>query len=379
MKRIVFFRKEVFILVSILIIAVILRLYRLNTFLPWSEDIERDFLVAKEVITDGKFPLLGPPTSLNWLRLGPLVYYIWAVALYIGGQNPLSVGFTTVLFDLGAIILVFIFSRDIFGRKEAYYASMLYATSPFAVLHSRTPIHVSLVPFFSLLFYIFLWRFIRTKKTNYFYFCSFLLGMLIQLHITSIILSLILLIFLYRKISIRQLFFGIFLFLLPLTLFLIADAQNNFFISSRFIVWLPYRVFSAFGIFTRKNILTFGRIGNVFEITILVLQKMIFIVSKEIALLIFILGFIRLFFLSRVKTGFPEKKTVGERLIMQVLAFSYVFIFLQGQPVEHYFSFLLPIVIVNVAFLLSTNRLGWLVMLILVASNCYSLLNNNYY
>jgi len=331
-----------------------LRFNHLSQLMSFSGDEGRDFLIAKDIIINHKFPLLGPPTSLSWLRLGPLVYYFWAPVLWLGNFHPISVSILLISLDLLTILLLFGLTKEIFDKKSAVLVSFLYATSPFAIIHSRTPLHVNLGPFFTVLFFFFLWRFLKNKRLINFFICCFLLGVLVQVHLVTILLMAVFVSFILKKINWRQASIGFFVFISPLVSFLIADAQNRFIMLGNLFLWFPYRI-----------------LEESFNVFLTVFQKIIFIAQKEIALMVFLLSFLFLFLV--------KKEILGKRLILLTLMTSVLAIFIHGQPAEHYFIFLMPLIIIAIAFFLSRKKIGIILALILMMVNVFSLLKANYY
>jgi len=362
-----------------ILIGAFLRLYRLTELMPFAGDSGRDLIIVRNMLLKKEFPLLGPPTSLTWFYLGPLTYYLWAPALFLGNFHPASVAVMVALFDLGTIFLLFLLAKEFFNEKTALLASLLYALSPFAITQSRIPLHVFLAPFFTVLFFLSLHRFLKEEKNRYFFLCLLLLGVLVQIHLVTGLLFLIFAIFVVRKLNRRRLLGGGLIFLLPLVPFLIADFQNKFSMTGRIIVWVPYRILSTFGLFTLKNMISLERIRFVVEAIVGFLEKTIMLGFTKVALFLFAIS---LYFLWR-KT--KRERSIGGWLVLVTLLVAGLAFFLHGQPAAHYFTFLTPLVVLVVAFfldfLIENKRLlplGALLISVLLVVNIVSLLKAEY-
>jgi hypothetical protein len=400
-----------FSLIFIFTLGVFLRLYKLSPLLPSASDEGRDLQIAESIIKEGKFPSFGPPSSLGWMRLGPFSYYLWAAILYIGNFHPLAIPIFIVFLDSAATVLLFYLALLLFDAKTAVLASLLFATSAYAVFHSRTPIHASLVPFFVSLFYVFFWKFMEKKADKYFYLSCFLLGILLQLHLSTVILVFILFLFSFRTsiktafsegpaarqpqkhpqgnpvfgaprlaspihfsvlesfdIGFKRLNFakiakGVILLILPFTPFILGDLRNYLFMTGRFLIWIPYRMLSLIGITTSKNIVTAEKLVGMGNLFLKTLREIVFVPNGEIALIIFAVSIIFLIIRKR------SDKSV--RFLLGILGIAFAGIFLHLQPADHYFNFLMPLVILTIAYFLSLRKIGIVITVLLAVFNSY--------
>lgn len=365
-------------LLFLLIFAFLIRVYKLSALMPFYGDVGRDFLITKNIITEHHFPLFGPPTSLSWLSLGPLVYYLWALIFFIGSFHPVSIASVVVLFDLGTIILIYLLGSRFSNRKTGLIAALLYALSPLAILHSRIPLHTSLAPFFaSLTIFLFsLW--LERKKEKFLYSSFFVSGLMLQTHLATGIIFLCLLFYLIleeRKIGkiAKLLFFGA----VPLIPLLLADIIQKKFMMAKFIVWIPYRALSFFGILTTKNMFTLERGEKTIQIFTNSIQKAIFLPNQFLSILLLLVAMVYSFKLA--------KKNNIMRLILILVLFSGFAFFIHGEPQEHYLVFLVPLMVVLLANfftdLLESRYLPVaLFLIILIPSiNLVSLIRFHYY
>lgn len=363
-----------FILPGTLLIGAFLRWYRLEEHLFFSGDSARDLLISINIVLAQRLPLVGPLTSLGWLNLGPFVYYLWALILWLGNLNPIAIAAFLTLLDIGNIWLIFYLSKEVFGEKTALIAAILYAASGYAIESSRTMLHASLMPFASTIFYLLLWKYLKEGKNLYFYLCCFTLSLLMQIHLTAIILLFILIFYSIRKIKLSQITAGIMLFLLPLTPLLMADYANNFSMIGKFIVWIPYRLGSALGIFTVKNVITVNKIINVFSIMGKMVKDTIFIQNEGVAVILFCISIFVMMLMMAGKIKLKRENLSGIKYVLTILLISFLAILIHNQPASHYFLFLTPLIILPVAYLLSLSNIGLILMIFLAVSNILKVL-----
>src|SRR5258706_3613130 len=99
-----------FLLATILLAALFVRVYRVTELLQFYYDQGRDALVIWDLWHKGRPFLIGPITGLKGIFLGPFFYYLIAPFYLLGGGNPaypavfvsfLSVCALAVLYYLG--------------------------------------------------------------------------------------------------------------------------------------------------------------------------------------------------------------------------------------------------------------------------------------
>ena len=83
-------RFEFIFLSLIILLAAFLRFYRLSEYMTFLGDEGRDALIVKDILYGVNFPLIGPPTSVGNMYLGPLYYYMIAVPMGIFWLNPVA-------------------------------------------------------------------------------------------------------------------------------------------------------------------------------------------------------------------------------------------------------------------------------------------------
>ncbi|MBD3279894.1 MAG: hypothetical protein GF390_04285, partial [Candidatus Pacebacteria bacterium] len=124
-------------LVIIIGLATWLRVYQLPAKAILFGDSARDILAAIQAVNNHQLPLLGIPSSVPRFRQGPISIWL-AMAWYIFFDLNLLVLFLiAALIGIITIIITAEFCLRYFNKKTAILVSLLIATSPLAISHSR--------------------------------------------------------------------------------------------------------------------------------------------------------------------------------------------------------------------------------------------------
>lgn len=352
-------RYSFLLLIAIIILGACLRLYRLSETNILPGDAERDLLIARDIILYHQYPLIGPPTSLGWLYLSLAIYYLWATILYIGRLSFIFPAIFTILMDIVAIYFFYKLGKLAFDEKTGILSALFYASSPYLIIHSSVPLHVNLMPLFAVLFYLFLFNFFENQKPKYYLLSWVMLGILLHLHATAIILMCILLILTYKKTKHRLIFTGLEIFTVIISPWIVsALLNNNLQMIGKLLVWFPYRISSAVGFITDKNLLTMEKLIQAFNTITAAIQSIIFIPDRYIALIIFI---------SCIIIAILKRKEL--KFINLILAVFFTGLLIHGQPSEQYFIAFVPMILLFIAFILSRKKIGRAVAFFIVLFN----------
>lgn len=188
---------EFLILITLLILAAFLRLYRISDYLTFLGDEGRDVLVVKRMIIDHKFTLLGPTASVGGFFLGPIYYYFMAPFLWLFRLDPTGPAVMVALFGVATVYLVYLLGKEFFGQKAALFAASLYSVSTLVIAYSRSSWNPNLVPFFSILALLTLFKGVTQKSWWWFSLSGVSLGIAFQLHYLATFLALIMAAYLF--------------------------------------------------------------------------------------------------------------------------------------------------------------------------------------
>ncbi|MDP3948312.1 MAG: glycosyltransferase family 39 protein, partial [bacterium] len=124
-------------LILILLLGLFFRIYKLEIFYPWGHDQDLFAWIAKDILIDGHFRLIGQETSIIGVFIGPLFYYLIAVSFAFFNMNPLSAALVTTIVSLATIVSIYWVFNKFFGRSVGLIGTFLYAISPGTVFLDR--------------------------------------------------------------------------------------------------------------------------------------------------------------------------------------------------------------------------------------------------
>lgn len=225
----------ILLIVLILLIAAFLRFYKLEDYMTYLGDEGRDSLVMKRILVDHDFPLLGPPTSVGNMYLGPLYYYMMSIPSAIFWLEPVAAAGMNALIGVLTVYLIFYLSKEWFGFKSGLLASFAYAISPITIIYSRFSWNPNPAPFFALLSIIGLNQIRKTKDFKLFILTSGSLAFALQMHYLALILvPVVLILYLYLILQNQKRYvwvgtiLGVLVFLLLMSPLLIFDLKYNY-------------------------------------------------------------------------------------------------------------------------------------------------------
>jgi len=230
------FLRSNWLLLTILALALLVRLYRLPATLTFLEDEGRDLLVIKRMFDTGKPMLLGPQTSTGNMYLGPAYYYIIAPALLLSGMSPLGPAILIAISGVVTVYLLYYLGKRWFTPRTGYLAGLLYALMPLPVAFTRNSWNPNLAPLVSLLTAFFVVRIIKHEGSNKHNFLALgvLLALLIQLHYMTLlfVVAVALVLAVFWRDKVRILVSGLMLALvaglLTFSPFIVFELRNNF-------------------------------------------------------------------------------------------------------------------------------------------------------
>lgn len=221
-------------LLLIVITALAIRLWVNTNAFFWHVDEDIVALTAKRIVVEHRPQLIGFPIP-GGIYLGPSFYYIASSFYLLSAMNPYNLAIFAAGSGAISTLLVYIVGSEIFKKRSVgLIASVIYGVSTLTVVYSSVFTALTFAPIYSLLTYLFLFRFISTKKRKYLLFLLLVLLLASQNEGSSIsllVLAVISLLFWKIKLRARDWIFvliSFFIFQLPLLLF---DLRHNFFIT----------------------------------------------------------------------------------------------------------------------------------------------------
>jgi 4-amino-4-deoxy-L-arabinose transferase-like glycosyltransferase len=202
-------------ILPILGIAAFLRFYQLSTT-EFDADQSMVFRMARDAISHGLIPATSNIASIRIVN-PPAVVYLLMIPAAIS-SNPIGGAIFVGILNILAVLLTYIFVRRYYGRTASIIASLLYATASEPLHYSRFIWQQNMIAPFVVLFIFALFWGVVDRRKGWLFPAMILLGILIQLHETTIILSLLLLVALLLSpgtVRLRDLVLG-FIFLILL-------------------------------------------------------------------------------------------------------------------------------------------------------------------
>lgn len=227
-------------LMGILVLAAFLRFYKLSEYMTFLGDEGRDAIVIRNMLIDHHFPLIGPPTSVGNIYLGPLYYYMMALPMTIFWLSPVSAAGMNAFLGVVTIILIYYLGKAWFGRVAGLIAAYLYAISPVTIIYSRSSWNPNPAPFFALMSIFSLYRLHTTGNFWWLILTGFSVGAALQMHyLSAILIPVVGLAWLfevisrnYQKLKNKKIFsgtlLGIFSFALIMSPLVWFDLRHNF-------------------------------------------------------------------------------------------------------------------------------------------------------
>ena len=181
-------KSEFLCLAAIVLIALCLRLFKINQFLTFLGDEGRDVRIVRDIITKGNLVFIGPQTSVGNMYLGPLYYYLITPALAIFGLSPVGPAVMNVLIGTITVIGVWFVGRQWFSVSAGLLASLFYALSPVAIIYSRSSWNPNPTPLFALLCAYGIYRVWQKKEYKWILWTGISLGFALQMHYLALLL-----------------------------------------------------------------------------------------------------------------------------------------------------------------------------------------------
>lgn len=223
--------------------------YQLHDDVHFYTDVARNYHLLQEIDLKG-FVLLGPRTSTPGIFHGPAWIYTIYPAYWLGGGNPIVVGWYWILLVLGFLWVSYQIAQRLYGESSAkIYVLILWSV---LVLHTKALNNPHGALFLVPVFYYLMVRFLRTKKIGYLIVHLLVGGLMVQYEMAVgaplLILSFILAVLVLGKKNRRFLVGAIIAGFVPLVTFVLFDMRHEMLQSMAIISYLKsdHPLWSAF-------------------------------------------------------------------------------------------------------------------------------------
>ena len=376
-------------MVITLLAALFLRIYHLSQNMTFIGDQGWFYLSARDLLISGKVPLVGITSSHTWLHQGPLWTYMLSFVLFVSKFNPVSGAYLTILFGLLTTFLIYKLGTLMFSSRVGFVGAALWATSPLIIFFDRMPFDPSPIPFFVLLYMFSLFKWIK-GDLKYFPFTIFLIAILYNLELATFTLvfpfGVLLLYGLIKRkdwamnlLNGKTISISLIALLVPMLPIIVYDFSHGFKQTIVFIGWTLYKPFSFLIKHSSGSFLV--NFKMVINFVLVNLQKIIFQANLEIAVLIFVLSLVYLFYVNKKNFRVESAKFI----LLFLLVISLLGILVNQTPSDAYLPVMLPFLIFAIALLFDLflnikiiRYLAFLFLVVIVVSNGYLSLNNNY-
>ena len=340
-------------LVGVLALAAFLRFYKIEEYMIFLGDEGRDAIIVKDMIDKWHFPLIGPPTSVGNIYLGPLYYYMMLPPMVLTNFNPVSASVMVAMIGVATVFLVYYLGKTWFGRGAGLLAAYLYAISPVTINYSRFSWNPNPLPFFTLLAIL---SIVKLQKSNNFLWLiltGLSLAAALQMHYLALILiPVIVILWFYQvlKKSAKENFLkgtllGLAAFLITMSPLFWFDLRHNF---------LNYKaVIALFGKGEAVGMNLFSNFGRIPEIYNYVLIGRY--MAGENALLAILLSLI--IFTLLIYWIIKRKIILAVWIIVGLVGLS----FYQNGIYDHYLGFLNPAPYLLLGSLLALRKFKWVI------------------
>lgn len=172
----------------VILLASFFRLYKIDQYMIFLGDEGRDALIIKNMLTELHFPLIGPPTSVGNIYLGPLYYYLMFASMVPFSLSPVAASVMVAFFGIATVGLVYYLGKIWFGRKAGLISSFLYAISPINIMYSTFSWNPNPMPFFALVAFLGLFKAHKSGNFLWLILTGVSLAISLQLHYLGLIL-----------------------------------------------------------------------------------------------------------------------------------------------------------------------------------------------
>lgn len=351
-------KSEFLTLVLIIVVGLFLRAYKINSNYNFTGELGKELLYMRSFSQNGTLPLIGMPTSHEWLSYGPFYYWLMIPFFKLAGGNPYILFWVALFVAAAGLILNYVVIRKIIGERVALISTLVQALSPLFIWQTRlSKLHV----FFWILMPILMFEsyLIWKGEKKFVFWIGLTFGLLFSFHFSQIpILLVILGIFFIKKHLYK--FKDVFIFVIGIFLPNLTLIWKDRLIAA----WLPYRVVSL----SDKNPLgTFQSFNQFLGINIFWDQRFWILGS---------LIFLALFVLYVVENKNKLISQFAPYYLISSLAVMFIANILHGAPPVHYFLPIFTLMPILFALFLARFRFWYLVIFVVAIGNFISFEND---
>lgn len=231
MKWLLGIKREIVILILIVLLGAFLRFYNLSTSVTFEFDEQYNSYLVYNLVKNHNPSLVGQEMSFGGMFLGPW-HYLYLVPFYIATNlHPIGGFIGEGVIGLIAVISYYWIGRKLFNGKVGLVLALIRAVSIPLITVDRfiTPPYPSELT--SLWFIYFLVK-LQEGSVKAFYFLSFLFGLMFTVHLSAfplvIVWLVVMIVFRPIKLSLSLILKSLVLFLIPILPQIIFEVRHNF-------------------------------------------------------------------------------------------------------------------------------------------------------
>lgn len=150
-----------YILLVFFVIGFILRFYLIPQNLFFGPEQGIDFLSIHNIVANYQLTLIGSKTDIEGVFHGPFYYYLAMFPFLLSKGSPVVVISFFILFHAFSAITIYFLGKELYSKRVGLISSFIYTFSYAAIVYSRWLANPPLSLPFSILFFLFLIRFIK--------------------------------------------------------------------------------------------------------------------------------------------------------------------------------------------------------------------------
>lgn len=194
-------------------------------------DIARDFLLIEDIVVNKNLTLIGPRSgAIPGVFHGPLWLYLNLPSFFIGGGNPVIVGWFWVFLSVACLLITYYAGKRLFNQETGLLSALLLSVIQVTAIKSLFNPYgaLMLTPLF---FYLFV-NYLKKKQVKILALSMLVLGLIIQFQmafgVPILVLSILYLVyFLARNNKLRHLL-SLPILVIPLSTYILFDLRHNF-------------------------------------------------------------------------------------------------------------------------------------------------------
>jgi 4-amino-4-deoxy-L-arabinose transferase-like glycosyltransferase len=173
----------------LLLIGILLRFYNLENFTVFLSDQGRDTIIVKRIVTLENLPLIGPPTSIGQVFMGPFFYYLLAPFLLLFNFHPIGMTVGVAVLSVIGIVLSYLVVKKQTSFYIALFFLFLIVFSQVQIEFARFAWNPNLLPIFAFLTLYFFYLSVTKHRLLFSFVYGALFALSVQLHYLAIFLS----------------------------------------------------------------------------------------------------------------------------------------------------------------------------------------------